>query len=159
MFQIDKHTSLGNQSFPYTQEVVFSDGSKQNFVFNAKSSDEVSNQSETRTVIIPLSQSGLAPSSTENGNPLVCLQQMVSETHATTAVSSKTNVVVLQGQKLTSPGADAQIDGVTKTDGTKLQFRANSDDTKPRANVGPIDLSIRKEWNTRQKRKRTATDN
>ena len=159
MFQIDKQTSLGNQSFPYTQEVVFSDGSKQNFVFNAKSSDDVSNQSETRTVIIPFSQSGLAPSSTENGNPLVCLQQMVSETHDTTGVASKTNVVVLQGQNITSPGTDAQIDEATKTDGTKLQFRANSDAIKPRATVGPIDLSIGKEWNTRQKRKRTATDN
>ena len=150
---------MGNQSFPYTQQVVFSDGSKQNFVFNAKSSDDVPNQNETRTVIVPFSKSGFAPLGTESANPLVCLQQMVSEKHATTSVTSKTNVVVLQSQKITSPGTDAHIDEVTKTDGTKVQFSANSDAIKPRATMGPIDLSIGKEITTRQKRKRAATDN
>ena len=148
---------MGNQSFPYTQQVIFSNGTKQNFVFGAKSTDDVPNQNETRTVIVPFSQSGFAPLGTESANPLVCLQQMVSEKHATTAVTSKTNVVVLQSHK-TSPGTDTHIDKVTNTDDTKVQFSANSDAIKPRATVGPIDLSIGKEINTRQKRKRTATD-
>ena len=86
---------------------------------------------ETRTVIVPFSASGCAPlGSTERTNPLLGLQQMVSDANTNIlqpTTSNNASIVVVHGRKLISDNSDvesSEIDVVSVTDTADDKIRA-----------------------------------
>ena len=166
---------MGNQTFPYTQQVVFSDGRKQNFVFTAKTREDAHRLNGTRAqVMLSSSEVKATTFSSELQNPLLRLQKLVSNTEPTKSSSvSKApngNIVIIKSEELQSCGLEGkkEISARKETDDSKRMAKDVKQSCQPNEAMyscmspkilpEPIDLSVSSVSENSKHRKRPASD-